>query len=121
MLGTASPWIGSRTAPRLNDFVLSTLPSMFPHLVATFMAACISVTLPFAMFVTPDLDSVLLRICSVDLEDCFWSQVWALVSRGLASVLPHSALVPSIQSFVVLHMHRRLVCACLVCEVILTS
>ncbi|KAF2609567.1 hypothetical protein F2Q70_00009175 [Brassica cretica] len=55
------------------------------------MAACVSVTLPFAMFATPDLDSVLLRICSVDLEDCFWSQVWALVSRGLASVLPHSA------------------------------
>ncbi|KAL0688531.1 hypothetical protein Bca4012_088208 [Brassica carinata] len=63
---------------------------MFPHLVATFMAACVSVTLPFAMFATPDLDSVLLRICSVDLEDCFWSQVWALVSQELASVLPHS-------------------------------
>ncbi|WZZ57592.1 hypothetical protein YC2023_057699 [Brassica napus] len=62
---------------------------MFPHIVATFMAACVSVTLPFAMFTIPDLDSVLLRIYSVDLEDCFWSQVWALVSRGLASVLPH--------------------------------
>ncbi|KAF3575450.1 hypothetical protein DY000_02030156 [Brassica cretica] len=90
MLGTASPWVGSRTATRLNDFVLSILPSMFSHLVATFMAACVSVTLPFAMFATPDLDSVLLRICSVDFEDCFLSQVWALVSRGLASVLPHS-------------------------------
>ncbi|KAH0882278.1 hypothetical protein HID58_058374 [Brassica napus] len=54
------------------------------------MVACVSVTFPFAMFATPDLDSVLLRICSVDLEDCFRSQVWALVSRGLASVLPHS-------------------------------
>ncbi|KAH0856354.1 hypothetical protein HID58_084615 [Brassica napus] len=63
---------------------------MFPHIVATFMAACVYVTLPFAMFATPDLDSVPLRICSVDLEDCFWSQVWALVSRGLASALPHS-------------------------------
>ena len=31
------------------------------------------------------------------------------------------ALVPSIQSFVVLHRHRRLVCACLVCGVFLTS
>ncbi|KAH0896535.1 hypothetical protein HID58_046103 [Brassica napus] len=41
MLGTESLWVGLRTAPRLNDFVLSTLPSMFPHLVATFMAACI--------------------------------------------------------------------------------
>ncbi|KAH0903270.1 hypothetical protein HID58_042773, partial [Brassica napus] len=100
----------SRTAPRLNDFVLSILPSMFPHLVATFMAACVSVTLPFAI--------VLLRICSVDLEDCFLSQVWALVSQGLASVLPHSgcSLLPLLPlSFVVLHLHRRLVCACLVC------
>ncbi|KAF2560078.1 hypothetical protein F2Q68_00013400 [Brassica cretica] len=63
---------------------------MFPRLVADFIAACVSVTLPFAMFATPGLDSILLRVCSVDLEDYFWSQVWALVSRGLASVLPHS-------------------------------
>ncbi|KAF2531106.1 hypothetical protein F2Q70_00029112 [Brassica cretica] len=90
MLGTASLWVGSRTAPRFDDFVLSTLPSMFPHLVAAFIASCVFVTLPFAMFATPSLDSVLLRVCSVDLEDCFWSQVWAHVSRGLASVLPHS-------------------------------
>ncbi|KAH0880863.1 hypothetical protein HID58_068257, partial [Brassica napus] len=102
----------SRTAPRFDDFVLSTLPFMFPHLVAAFIAACVSVTFSFAMFVTPGLDNVLLRVCSVDLEDCFWSQVWA-----------HSLgdLVPSIPSFVVLHRHRRLVCACLVCEVLLTS
>ncbi|KAF2568091.1 hypothetical protein F2Q70_00025095 [Brassica cretica] len=53
MLGIASPWIGSRTAPRFDDFVLSTLPPMFPHLVAAFIAACISVILPFAMFGTP--------------------------------------------------------------------
>ncbi|KAF2595444.1 hypothetical protein F2Q70_00043756 [Brassica cretica] len=52
----------SRTAPRLDDFVLSTLPSMFPHLVAAFIVACVSVTLPFAMFATPDLDSILLRV-----------------------------------------------------------
>ncbi|KAF2544773.1 hypothetical protein F2Q70_00021012 [Brassica cretica] len=90
MLGTASLWVGSGTAPRFNDFVLSTLPSMFPHLVADFIAACFSVTLPFAMFATSGLDSVLLRVCSVDLEDYLWSQVWILVSRGLASVLPHS-------------------------------
>ncbi|KAF3593620.1 hypothetical protein DY000_02020274 [Brassica cretica] len=63
---------------------------MFPHLVAAFIVACVSVTLSFAMFATPGLDNVLLRVCSVDLEDCFWSQVWAHVSRGLASVLPHS-------------------------------
>ena len=83
-------------APRFNDFVLSTLPSMFPHLVAAFIAACVSVTLLFAMYGTPGLDSVLLRVCSVDLEDCVWSQVWALVSRGLASVLPHlcCSLIP---------------------------
>ncbi|KAG5391889.1 hypothetical protein IGI04_021852 [Brassica rapa subsp. trilocularis] len=64
------------------------------------------------MFGTPGLDSVLLRVCSVDLEDCVWSQVWALSLR---------ALVPSIQSLMVLHRHMRLVCACLVCEVLLTS
>ncbi|KAH0892699.1 hypothetical protein HID58_055128, partial [Brassica napus] len=74
-------------------------------------------SLSFAMFATLSLDSVLLRVCSVDLEDCFWSQVWTHVSRGLASFLPHSccsllpltlgALVPSIQNFVVLPRHRR--------------
>ncbi|KAF3599134.1 hypothetical protein F2Q69_00036481 [Brassica cretica] len=74
----------------------------FQDMVFAFIAACVSLTLPFAMFATPGLDSVLLRVCSVDLEDGFWSQVWAL-------------------SFVVLHRHRRLVCACLVCEVVLTS
>ncbi|KAH0885774.1 hypothetical protein HID58_061870, partial [Brassica napus] len=116
--------INSIARVRLHDlmnFVLSTLPSMFPHLVAAFIAACISVTLSFAMFTTPGLDIVLLRVCSVDLEDCFWSQFWSLVSRGMASVLPHSGcsllpllllslgdLVSSIQSFVVLHRHRRL-------------
>ncbi|KAH0868720.1 hypothetical protein HID58_075742 [Brassica napus] len=112
MLGTSSLWVGSRTASRFDDFVLSTLPSMFPHLIAAFIAACVSVTLSFAMLATPGLDSVLLIVCSIDLEDCFWSQV-----------LAHSlgALVPSIKSFVVLHRHRRLVCACLVCEVLLTS
>ncbi|KAH0875485.1 hypothetical protein HID58_072847 [Brassica napus] len=121
--------VNSRTAPRFDDFVLSTLLFMFPHLVAAFIASCVSVTLSFAMFATPGLDNVLLRVCSLDLEDCLWSQVWAHVSPGLASVFPHSccsllpllpfslgALVPSIPSFVVLHRHRRLVCACLVCE-----
>ena len=80
----------SRTAPWFDYFVLSTLPSMFPLLIAAFIVACVSLTLPFAMFSTPGSDSVLLRVRFVDLEDCFWSQVWALVSRGLASVLPHS-------------------------------
>ncbi|KAF2592713.1 hypothetical protein F2Q70_00043402 [Brassica cretica] len=67
MLGTTSPWVGSRTAQRFDDFVLSTLPSMFPHLVAAFIAVCVSVTLSFAMFVTPGSGF-----------------------SGLASVLPHS-------------------------------
>ncbi|KAF2605505.1 hypothetical protein F2Q70_00027510 [Brassica cretica] len=56
--------INSIARVRLHDlmnFVLSTLPSMFPHLVAAFIAACISVTLSFAMFTTPGLDIVLLR------------------------------------------------------------
>ncbi|WZY90313.1 hypothetical protein YC2023_047048 [Brassica napus] len=51
---------------------------MFPHLITAFIAACDSVTLPIAMFGTPGMDTVLLRVCSVDLEECFWSQVWAL-------------------------------------------
>ncbi|KAF3580666.1 hypothetical protein DY000_02033912 [Brassica cretica] len=39
---------------------------MFPHLVAAFIAACISVTLSFTMFITPGLDIVLLRCkCAV--------------------------------------------------------
>ena len=67
-------------APRFDDFVLSTLPSMFPQLITAFIAACVSVTLPFAKFGTPGKDTVLLRVCSVDLEECFWSQAWALVS-----------------------------------------
>ncbi|KAF3501824.1 hypothetical protein F2Q69_00044105 [Brassica cretica] len=108
MLGTASLWVGSGTAPRFDDFVLSTLPFMFPHLVTDFIAACVSVTLPFAMFATPGLDSVLLRVCSVDLENYFWSQVWALVSLGLASVLPHSccSLLPLLPLLVVVLIVR---------------
>ncbi|KAF3496204.1 hypothetical protein DY000_02052400 [Brassica cretica] len=43
MLETASLWVGSGTAPRFDDFVLSTLSSMFPHLVADFIAVCISI------------------------------------------------------------------------------
>ncbi|KAF2542756.1 hypothetical protein F2Q68_00029051 [Brassica cretica] len=76
-----------------DDFVLSTLPFMFPYLVAAFIVACVSVTLSFAMFATPGLDNVLLRVCSVDLEDCFCSQVWAHVSRGwLSFSLTHVVL-----------------------------
>ncbi|KAH0859179.1 hypothetical protein HID58_044110, partial [Brassica napus] len=57
----------------------------------------ISFCLPFQLcsFISLQLSTllaslVLLRVCSVDLEDCFWSQVWTHVSRGLASFLPHS-------------------------------
>ncbi|KAF3487227.1 hypothetical protein F2Q69_00052065 [Brassica cretica] len=67
MLGTASPWVGLSTAPRFDDFVLSTLRSMFPHLVAAFIAACVSVILPFSMFATPGLVSVLLQLFSSSL------------------------------------------------------
>ncbi|WZZ73006.1 hypothetical protein YC2023_084376 [Brassica napus] len=35
--------VGSRTAPRFDDFVLSTLPAMFFHLVAAFNPACVSI------------------------------------------------------------------------------
>ncbi|KAH0857917.1 hypothetical protein HID58_086178, partial [Brassica napus] len=95
----------SKTAPRLDDFVLSTLPSMFPHLVAAFIIACVSMTLPFAMFGTPDLDSILLRIWKI--VSGIKSELWFI-----GGWLPFSLT----QSFVVLHRHRRLVCACLVCE-----
>ncbi|KAH0868544.1 hypothetical protein HID58_075566, partial [Brassica napus] len=49
----------------------------------------ISFCLPFQLcsFISLQLSTllaslVLLRVCSVDLEDCFWSQVWTHVSRG---------------------------------------
>ncbi|KAH0860044.1 hypothetical protein HID58_088305, partial [Brassica napus] len=77
----------SRTAPRFDDFVLSTLPAMFFHLVAAFNPACI----------------------------------WKIVSGLKSELMFLGALVPSIQNFVVLPRHRRLVCACLVCEMLLTS
>ncbi|KAG2249030.1 hypothetical protein Bca52824_088658 [Brassica carinata] len=32
----------SRAAPRFDDFVLSTLPFMFLHLIAAFITACVS-------------------------------------------------------------------------------
>ncbi|KAF2608868.1 hypothetical protein F2Q68_00046142 [Brassica cretica] len=50
-------------------FLVVGLPSILPSrlgfqdMVFAFVAACVSVTLPFAMFATPGLDSVLLRIC----------------------------------------------------------
>ncbi|KAF3582822.1 hypothetical protein DY000_02029875 [Brassica cretica] len=53
------------------------------------------------------LDGVFLRVCFVRLE-------------GLRSY-SFGALVSSIQSFVVLRWHEHLVCACLVCEVLLIS
>ena len=77
-------------APRFDDFVSSPFLSLFSLLVAPFIAARFSGDSFFAIFATLGLDSVLLRVCSVDLEECFWSQVWALVSLGLAYVLPHS-------------------------------
>ncbi|KAH0886178.1 LOW QUALITY PROTEIN: hypothetical protein HID58_062274, partial [Brassica napus] len=103
---------------RLHDLMIFFVyPSIYVP-SSPFIAACVCVTFPFVMFATPGLDSVIFRVCSVDLEDCFWSQVWALVSLGLAYVLLHSgcSFLPLLPlNFVVLHRHRRLVCACLVC------
>ncbi|KAF3524789.1 hypothetical protein F2Q69_00047896 [Brassica cretica] len=97
MLGTTSPWVGygfwgsdfysSRTAQRFDDFVLSTHPSMFPHLVAAFIAVCVSVTLSFAMFVTPGSGFL-----------------------GLASVLPHSVCEVLLTSKLVVVLIFRYVC-----------
>ncbi|KAF2589465.1 hypothetical protein F2Q70_00040836 [Brassica cretica] len=42
MLGTTSRWIGSRRALRFADFVSSPFLSLFSHLVAPFIAACVS-------------------------------------------------------------------------------
>ena len=53
------------------------------------------VALPFAMFTTPGLDNVFLRVCYVSLEGCFWSQAWALVSWSLAYILPPSGCFSS--------------------------
>ncbi|WZZ59971.1 hypothetical protein YC2023_060078 [Brassica napus] len=66
-----------------NIFLVVGLPSILPSRLA-FFDACVSVTLPFAMFATSGLDSVLLGVSLVDLEDCLWSQVWAHVSRGIS-------------------------------------
>ncbi|KAF2536900.1 hypothetical protein F2Q68_00020203 [Brassica cretica] len=67
------------------------------------------------MFDTLSLDSVFFSVFYVSFEGCFWSQIWALVFRWLAFILPPSgcffssnalqsyslgALIPSIQSFV---------------------
>ncbi|KAH0873678.1 LOW QUALITY PROTEIN: hypothetical protein HID58_071040, partial [Brassica napus] len=86
---------------RLHDWMISfCLPF---HLF--FIVVCVYVTLPFAMFATPNLDSILLRIWKI--VSGIKSELWFI--RGW---LPFSLT----QSFVVLHRHRRLVCACLVCE-----
>ncbi|KAL0733581.1 hypothetical protein Bca4012_009791 [Brassica carinata] len=82
-------------APRFDDFVLSTLPFLFSHFVAAFITARVSVVLFFAMFATLCLDSVFLRVCSVGLECCFWSQAWNLVSWWLVYILPLSGCFSS--------------------------
>lgn len=72
-------------APRFVDFVSSSLPCLFSHLLAAFNTVRVICGSLFVMFATTDLQSVFLLVCSVGLECCFWSQPWALVSRGWAS------------------------------------
>ncbi|KAH0884125.1 hypothetical protein HID58_060221, partial [Brassica napus] len=70
--------------PDLRPFL-----SLFSHLIAPYIAARISGgSIFFAMFSTPNLDSVFLCVCFVSLKDCFLSQVWTLVSRWLVSIIP---------------------------------
>ncbi|KAH0858781.1 hypothetical protein HID58_087042 [Brassica napus] len=91
---------------RLHDLMISfCLPFQL-----SFNPACVSVTLSLFRHVCHS--SVLLRVCSVDLEDCFWSQVWTHVSRGLASFLPQSCCSLLPLNFVVLPRHRRLFVRC---------
>ena len=63
-------------------FLCSLSSLHFSSLVASL------VVFHFAMFATPGLDSVFLRVCFVGLEYYFSSQTWALVSLWLASILP---------------------------------
>ena len=106
----------------------------------SFIAACISCTIPFTMLTIPGLDNVFVRVCYMGFEGYFWSQAYSLISWWLVSIIPLSccfssshvsfgigvrdqslgALVPSIKNFVFLHLHGRLVCFCLVCEVFFT-
>ena len=131
----------SRTVPRFVGFVLSPFPLCSLILLQLSSLVASLVALPFAMFATPGLDSVFLRICFMGLESCFCFQSWALISCWLTYIFHPSscfssshaslgirvrsyslgALAPSIQSFAVLRWHGRLVCACLICKVLLIS
>ncbi|KAF3522514.1 hypothetical protein F2Q69_00050632 [Brassica cretica] len=83
------PVVGSELVVFDVIFLVAGLPSLSLPLASL-------VVLPLAMFATPGLDSVFLRICYVDLKSCFLSQAWALVFRWLASILsPSSCFSPS--------------------------
>ncbi|KAH0885229.1 hypothetical protein HID58_061325, partial [Brassica napus] len=86
-----SSW-SSRNAPQFADFVLSPLPSLFAHLVATFIAACVSSDSPF------------FHVCHFRCTE--------LISWSL------DLLYPELCGYLLAWV---LVCACLVCEVLLTS
>ncbi|KAG5414947.1 hypothetical protein IGI04_002514, partial [Brassica rapa subsp. trilocularis] len=95
-MGIASPWVGSELVFFDGVFLVIGLPSIFPARLCfqdMLSSQLISlVTLPFAMFATPDLDSVFLCVHSVCLEDYFWPQAWALISRWLSFILPPSGV-----------------------------
>ena len=61
-------------ASQFADFVYSLFRSLFSHLVALFIAGCVSGGSPFHIYATQGLDSVFLRVCFVGLEDYFLSQ-----------------------------------------------
>ncbi|WZZ32667.1 hypothetical protein YC2023_016068 [Brassica napus] len=81
------------------------------------------VTIPFAMFATPGLDNVFLRVVSgLRLGLWFLGDWLTFFLPQVVSLLPLLHLsFGHFHSFMILRWHGRLVCASLVCEVVLTS
>ena len=79
------------------------------------------VALSFALFATPGLKSIFSTYVL-----CAWKVVYGLKLKllffgGWLPFSPTQVVYLSIQSFVVFRWHGRLVCACLVCEVLFLS
>ncbi|KAH0860347.1 hypothetical protein HID58_088608, partial [Brassica napus] len=91
-------------ATRFVDFILSLFISLFSHLVAPVIADHVSGGSSFR------------HICYSRLEKYFLYVVYGLKLKLLffGGWLPFSPT----QSFVVFRWHGRLVCACLVCELV---
>ncbi|KAF3603225.1 hypothetical protein F2Q69_00038008 [Brassica cretica] len=89
------------TALRFANFILFSIPSLFSHLVAVFIAARISSSSHFCHVCHLGLDSVFLCVCSVGLEGCLCIKLELWFFGGW---LPFSLS----QSFVVLRWHERL-------------